>query len=112
MSKQAVRLLGLMVLVGWISPASAADPWDWTVSAIPNQTYNSREAAEAALRALGTQSALAEVVENTQMSATGTTYTYGARGRGPDIGPWVWPDLSFSDTTYNDLTRSNSAGLT
>jgi hypothetical protein len=78
----------LAAFVAWTGPALAVLPWEWTVSAIPSQVYNSRQAAEGALRALGNKYVFAEVVENTQVSPYATTYTYGAKARTINIGEW------------------------
>jgi len=75
-------------LLGLSAFAAAATPWDWTVNVIPNQVFQSQQDAERALRALGGQYALATEVEQSTITPTGTTYQYGAKSRGPDIGPW------------------------
>jgi hypothetical protein len=90
--RNVAGLRALVVLAfGWIGAtnALAADaPWRWTVSAIPGQLFHTRNQAEGALRALQGQYALAEVVERVNNSETHVTYTYGAKPRGPEIGPW------------------------
>ncbi|HEX2242910.1 MAG TPA: DUF6531 domain-containing protein, partial [Gammaproteobacteria bacterium] len=88
----AVNLLAASGLFfGSVVTAQALDaPWQWTVSAISGQTFDSREAAEAALRGLGGVYALATVVEHQTMTETSVTYTYGARSRERYIGPWVY----------------------
>jgi RHS repeat-associated protein len=86
--KTLVRALTLVTLMCLAIPVWATTPWDWTVSVIPNQVFNSQQAAESALRALGGQYALAAVVEQSTITPAGTTYQYGAKSRGPDIGPW------------------------
>ena len=67
---------------------AANSPWRWTVDALPGSQFDTQQQAELALRALGGKYALAEVVERANNTDTQITYTYGAKPRGPDIGPW------------------------
>jgi RHS repeat-associated protein len=81
----------VILAFGWIGTSNtlAADaPWRWTVSQISGQQFDTRQQAESALRALGGKYALAEVIENVNSTETHVTYTYGAKPRGPDVGPW------------------------
>jgi RHS repeat-associated protein len=70
------------------SYAALGLPWRWTVDVIPGQVFDTQRDAESALRSLGGKYALAEVIEDQQMTESTATYTYGARPRGPNIGPW------------------------
>lgn len=78
----------LSVALHGVSHAQLGPPWEWRVSEIPDQIFDTRSQAEAALRALGGKFALAEVVQKTEMSPTHARYVYGARRRGPEIGEW------------------------
>jgi hypothetical protein len=85
------RMLALVVpalLFASQAWAALGAPWQWTVNVIPNQVFDTQQQAEAALRGLGGQYALAEVIENEQMTESTVTYIYGAKPRGPNIGPW------------------------
>jgi RHS repeat-associated protein len=62
--------------------------WRWTTNVIPNTVFESRDAAETAIRNLGGKYALADRVEQEIVTDTKATYVYGANPRDPDIGPW------------------------
>jgi RHS repeat-associated protein len=81
-------ILLLSIAIHAPAPAATGTAWDWRVNVIPDQSFDSQQQAEAALRALGDKYAYASVVEEEFVGVYWSTYTYGAKPRGPDIGPW------------------------
>jgi hypothetical protein len=64
----AALILVLSIAIQVPAPAATGTAWDWRVSVIPNQSFDSQQHAEAALRALGGKYALASSREGLQLS--------------------------------------------
>jgi RHS repeat-associated protein len=88
----SLQLRAAMLLAGLaaFSPSHAdlGPPWQWTVEPIPGHFYGSQQKAESELRGLAGKYALAEVIEDEQMTESTVTYTFGAKPRGPNLGSW------------------------
>ena len=92
----ALLALGLTALsltaLGLAAPARASAPQVWTSNVVPGE-FPSRDAALAAVRALGGHYQYAEVVEQIKTTATTTTFVYGSRPHEPEIGAWRYDSL-------------------